>query len=634
MANQTSNRRRRRGSWLECRVVAEDRDRVIRAVREVGHAIPLFTSHDVSTHLKDPKFGGLRKGSLSRHLADLEGGMLMHVDREEVRSPVGSTYRVWALRARQHELSQHLKSFGPVKDVERAFLALHVAVDVLDQPNVPTREVTAVLKNVLDLRLEYDQHTSTLLNALADRDNPPVRKISCTGERWVRWEPVQPATHPKHRQWVELCRARHDTSPATVGHAAYAEVAREIIELAIQNCSSDDYPYGRPPRIRQIPENLRDMVRGAELLRALARNDMELRALLGDVTRTRISGEKRVNPRVVRLHGPRSGRTYYDVPGSHGEAARELLPTFWDLRDAADEHAIAEILQEAHDAAYLASRYSAQASGLEAVVAIRRLLAAVELDNLAEELGDLERESHKLSNPVLKSVRKYRRRVEQAARKLPGLPSLEASARQALDPLGLDLGEVTGAERPRVFPETWTSWFTSLEQGSRSPAKHLAGSISMRRFRNPDFQSHGADEERQKCTTYVDRVEALPLGAATTRARIQGELASAARLLGRNLRHSGVIIPLLEHPERDVRRDAFFALVLLKDPAANDWINLRFGDPNAKTVEVIWALHAAVAMGGFNPQTLPAWLRDPSDSNVAEAVRSVVAAHRRNALPR
>ena len=62
--------------------------------------------------------------------------------------------------------------------------------------------------------------------------------------------------------------------------------------------------------------------------------------------------------------------------------------------------------------------------------------------------------------------------------------------------------------------------------------------------------------------------------------------------------------------------------------------NLRFGDPEAKKVEVIWALYAAVAMGTFEPGALPAWLGAPSDSNVIAAVQSAVAAHERNALPR
>ena len=625
-----------RGSWMKCPVVAEDHRRVVRAVVEVGHAIPLFTTRDVEKHIEEPKFGGLRKGELSRHLEALNGEVILQVEAEELRSPVGSSYRVWALRERQHEIPRHVHGFGPVTDPERVFLAAHVAAKALGRESVPTREVTEVLKCIPGLCLDFEQNTGTLLNGLAARAEPAVEKVRLNGERWLRWRLLKPANHPRLPQWVEIYerQIRETGTPSAVGHATYSEVGREIVLIAVETSLHSAYPYGRPVRFREIEEKAEKTSRGLELLRSLRRTGIDLHTVLSDATKSRISGEKRVSPRVVRLHGPISGGTYYDIPDAAEFRARMELPKFWDLREAAEKSELERIVQDAQDAQDLQRTYHPDRGGLSAIIATRLFLAAMELDHLEHALAVYSSETATLSAKLQGKITEYRERVRREAQRLPELPLLEEEARTALEAIGLGLAEVAAADHPPVFPSTWAGWFTELEIGSNTPAQHLANAVSLRRFRNPAFVSPDGKFETERCTTFVDRVEALPLAATHTMAALQQEFHAASRLLGRNLRHPGVVVPLLEHPHPHVRRDAFLALVLLDDPVAHDWIALRLGNPQAPPEEVVWALHAAAALGVYDPAKLPAWLRNPSDPAVTQAVQSVQRAHAHGALSR
>ena len=636
MPTSHASTRAPRGSWMKCPVVAEDHRRVARAVVEVGHAIPLFTTRDVERHVEEPKFGGLQKGELSRHLEALNGEVILQVEAEELRSPVGSSYRVWVLRERQHETRRHVHGFGPVTDPERVFLAAHVAAKALGRESVPTREVTGVLKCIPDLCLDFEQHTGTLLNSLAARAEAAVEKVRLDGERWLRWRLLKPANHPRLPRWVEIYerQIRETGTPGAVGHATYSEVGREIVQIAVETSLHAAYPYGRPVRFREIEEKAEKTSRGLELLRSLRRTGIDLHRVLSDATRSRFSGEERVSPRVVRLHGPISGRTYYDIPDAAEFRARKELPKFWDLREAAGKRELEKVVQDAQDAQDLQRAYHPDRGGLSAIIATRRFLAAMELDHLEHALAVYLRETTTLPAELQGKITEYRERVRREAQRLPELGLLEEEARTGLKATGLSLDEVAAADRPPVFPRTWAEWFTGLEMGSKTPAQHLANAVSLRRFRNPDFVSPDGTSETERCTTFVDRVEALPLAATHTMAALQQEFHAAFRLLGRNLRHPGVVVPLLEHPHPHVRRDAFMALVLLDDPVARDWVALRFGNPKAPPEEVVWALHGAVALGSFEPLDLPDWLRRPANPLVAEAVQSVVRAHHHGALAR
>ena len=55
----------------------------------------------------------------------------------------------------------------------------------------------------------------------------------------------------------------------------------------------------------------------------------------------------------------------------------------------------------------------------------------------------------------------------------------------------------------------------------------------------------------------------------------------------------------------DAHRDASFALVLLYALEATHWVEQPLGNPTTPTGEIVWALHAAAAMGRLEPKELP-----------------------------
>ncbi len=625
-----------RGSWLQCPEVQRDHSKVIRAVKQVGRSLPRFTTRDVSKHLERPQIGVLSRGELSRHLDALDGEVIIRVDGTEPGPVPKRAHREWALRENLHILESKKLALRPNSDAERAVLAVNVAAQALDSSDVPTREVTRVLQTIVDLGLEHDQQTSTVLHTLSGRKDPPVRKIRIEGERWVRWRPVGTVEHPRFGEWVRTYRGclREAGSSAEVGHAAYSEVARELVLIAINTSTHHWYPHGKPPPMRELEERAKKDTRGKELVHALARRKIELVELLGDATKATAAGRARVNQRVVRIHGPLSGRVYYDVPGSHGFQGRTELPRFWDLQEAAKPYELEAILEEAQAAQDLRRVYPERTPGLAAIVVVRRLLAALELDRLHEQLVALERDAGLLSHPVREKILELQGRVRGAQRQLGALRPLETQARVELKALGLGLDEVAAGERPRVFPEDWDRWFTDRSAQDLTAAQHLARTVSLRRFRNPDFEARGAEDEAGRCTTFVDRVQALPLAATIVRAAADRELSAGQRLLGRNLRHPGLLVRALEGPLPSLRRDALWALALLKAPEAATWIQRRFDDPRAPAEEVVAALHTAAVMDLLDPEKLPPWLRNPRHPEVTRAVQSVVRAHQVGGLAR
>jgi hypothetical protein len=660
--------RRRRGSWPETDKELADRDLVVTLAKRAGRHRLVFTVADLRTELsenfdlmrthfgeeasdttqpaKDPdppteepgntseKYVGPKlhhSGDLWRHLAALEGDLIEEVGRRDFgQSPGSGSYRgrkKYVLRSRACEITAESAFPGAeLDDPERAQLATWVAFRAGGSEPVPTADVTRVMQSIESLSLSKPIQTHALLQGLAVRGTPVVRKVAVAGERWVRWQPLgDEPDHEELQTWIKAYRRAGARPGSSVGKATVIEVGRELVRLTIRSSKSSTYRHGCSVRPHDVRAFAGSNEEGRLLAASIRRRSAGISAVIGDAAREVIGGTARVNTRIARVVAPFSGTVFYDVPDEPGFEQRVRIVTLQDLRSVLHEGVLESIEEDVHIARKLLADDATRSVELNTVIAARLLLAQREFGTLDDVLRDLEKDVGAFSETTQNEIREHRARFTEFLGRGIWSGDEEEVFENLTQKLGLNGADVLSAARPLVTPDEYAGWFSPDDRGGYTAAEFMWLAVPLRRFMNPRY-THRRDTDRDRAYKFMtDRVDALPYAANRLMAQSSTSLAAGARLLGRNFRSAVIIRRLGSSPDIELRRDALAALVLL-DENPRELAEPILSNPSAPPdllAETIMLLHVA---GSCEPSTLPPWIRESRNWTVAAALREVMLA--------
>lgn len=622
-----------------------DRDHVLDLLDLVGRQQLYWTVDDLRRAMrKTPRLTLTHSRQLGRHVADL-----VPMTGRSVGQPVAlfaeaasstKTRHVYVLTERETEVET-----TPLElpDPARVYVTLWVACRAAGTEAVDTNAVTRVCRQIEELSVRDRVQMSTRLMQLVKRGQPLARKHpgegaeQSPGSRWTRWQPIGavPALAPLD-DWVTIIREMEaDRGPiCSSGHVTLADLAREVVEIAIARTVSPAWPQGHPvtlnehiaaaraeePRARQLDELLRR--RASDSGDALAR-------VLADATKTSIVGRPRATQRIVKAGRVQGRQAYYDLPDREGYEARSLYVPYQRLTAMIEDRTFDAIHREAKAANQLRDRAAAltsrDASVIEAVACLRILLVQRELDAIDAETRVVEDRAHLLSQQIQQAWGRRLSKFRTLQRSV-GVDTEEVTARadEVLRAIGLELAPIVAAPRPLLVGQEYAAWVPGARNRGRRPAELLADATTLRRFSNPDHTHRSDADPRRAAETGVDRVEAL-LGLAemhggATLAFLEG----GAALLGRSLRHSSLPRLLLGAADERLRAQGLAALVLLGAPDAEEaaLAMLAGAQHDVRTAER--ALQALAVLGKAEPQLWPAWLKETREPSLVRHMQALL----------
>ena len=622
------------GNWPHTAAEKRDRERVLKLVYRVGRERLRFNTYHLRAAADaDPALGLQHGRELHRHLRAIEGTTVVRIGtRNESVAGTAAARRgksVYVLKARLRELDT---APPELDDLEKALRAVWVAVAAFGGIEVPTNAVTAVLRSIEDLAPESRRRTSEFLQSLYGRAAPLVERTKVPGQRILHWLPTgSPPEDDRFDRWVEQFKALNQglTSVVASGHATVGGMVEELVEIAIDRSRSTTWPVGHPATVRDL-----DMIAGAddraaELTRLLRRRGTTPAVVLGHQTKETIAGAPRRDRRVVKVQGPLGTGTYYDCPHLPGFERRALFVQYQALRYTfttrriqlvAEEHGRASALQEHEETV-------ARACGV-----VRNLAVHQEVQEYEAALGGLEQHSALLSKKIRESLIDYRRRLDTLSRTLPPRDDLREEATRLLTPLGVTSSEVLEAPRPLIVADDYVRWFPDHMLRGLNAVDFLARANTLSRYPNPDHTHRSDPDPRKAAATCVDRVEAMLYAASYIQTPLLDLLQAGAGLLGRFLRHPGLLRAALDSPRADVRRAGLGSLVLLGDSAAVQAAWQELDRPHTPD-SLVDALYALLALEKLDLQRIPIPVRQTTDRYVQSVLRQVVrAAHQGRSL--
>jgi hypothetical protein len=688
---------RRRGGrppFYSDEVNRRDRDRVITLVRRVGDSVLRFTLQDVKqAHRTAPPHLALeRPQHLARHVNALVGTVIARAERECLprlaserdqcqATADGTTTSDGQGSAGPSELAEarvprSTSSFvlshreavlhaGPpqLDDLERAYLALWIATQVLGQTVVPTAAVSAVSDVITDLVRQSKAQVSNPLTALAKRQVPLVRKHPVDESGWVRWEPLAgPPNHPQLGAWTERMRGQglavHEL--ARVGHATGNALVRELVDLALDATVSPEWPVGHSVTVTDLDAIAGADHRAAEITAALRRAGRSLGDTLGDVTKVRIVSGMRVQQHVAKVSGPGGRGTLYDVPSRPGYERRILIAPYRRLMQDASSSALAALAREIGAARGLEAPGQGQ-GGLRAaasggpgwtwrttgpgsldsadpqqtrechqayahIAAARQLVVICTLEDLLAVARALSLQAALLSTGVRKHVR-ARELAIQSALEQAGGAATRTRLQEALAAAGL-ASDAENTQRPLLTGSEYAAFCPSEVLGKRRAAVVLANATTLRRYPNPRYTSKRDPDPVRAAPTAVDRLDALLYLADTSGGRTLPIFQAARRVLGLDVRDHRLVLPLLGSRRRADRQLALAVLVSLGAPEAIDACLGVLADEAAPADHVADALHGLLILRRVTPSEWPERVRNAANGLLRATVRDVVFAAR------
>jgi hypothetical protein len=316
----------------------------------------------------------------------------------------------WVLTRRLHECDDTIPELD---DLERVYHALWVAVVASEEAEVPTRAVTAVLRNVEDLALRTERNTLNHLTTLHTRNLRLAEKVQRPGVRWTMWRPIgEVPDHPMFEHWVRAVRATDaiESHVPGAGHATLNAMAHELVVLALRATRSSHWPAGHSVQIADIRAIAGRDPRARQLARAIRERGRSLGSVLGDLTKEKIAGRARVERPVVRITSP-DGWTYYDAPAEPGLERRQQCVTYRALQRELSAARMDALMAEyvAADALFRGGR----SDTLRAIGAVRRVLVHQGLDTAERLMAELEAAMVLLSKAVRTSVAEHRGKLDR-----------------------------------------------------------------------------------------------------------------------------------------------------------------------------------------------------------------------------
>lgn len=615
--------------WPGTETERQDRDRVVELVARVGEKRLRFGVADLRREMEEvPRLALHHSRQLHRHVADLPDTLLRRVDQaltlgfeHETRSRAKHTFVL------THRLREYEGGAKDLDDLERLHFALWVAFIALHREPVPTFLVTRVTKEVEALAPDRDQQTNSRLSLLANREQPLAEKLKPTGSRWVLWRPIGSApSHPEFESWLEqfVALIGEDGAVASTGSATRGELARELVRISIEATKSRAWPKGRSVTVSDMKAASGKHPRAKELLDKLRIGGRSLGTVLGDASKERIGGRKRVHQRVVKIPNPWGEATYYDLPDEPGFEHRSLVVPFRGAQRCLAPRVLEEIVLELRAAERLARNEGPEA----AVGAIRLRLVQEELDQLEDEFADFRANLHFLSKTNRKAALGSLMRLSEFRKRRGTTAAAQAAAEDVSEEWGLDLETILAAPRPLLRAPEYAEFFPKRALRGLKPAEFLARARPLRRFPNPDYLRQPTNDPILSASTAVDRVDALVYAALTSSARSAAFLQAGANLLGRNLRSSALPEMLLTTGKRTTWRAALAALVLLGSDAAEVEARRAIGDPQSSPEVIIDALCALLVLGSFDKTELPERLLSSRSSALRQPLTQVIIAHK------
>lgn len=615
------------GKWPHTAAEKRDRERVLKVVYRVGRERLRFNTYHLRSAIDgDPALTLEHGRELHRHLRALEDTTVVRIGtrNESVGGQAAARYgkSVYVLKSRLGELET---TPPELDDLEKALRAVWVAVAALGGTDVPTNAITAVLRSIEDLAPESGRTTHEFLKSLHERTAPLVKRVEVPGQRILHWLPTgSPPEDDRFDGWIEQFRALNQdlTSVLKHGHATIGGLVEELIKIAVLRSRSTTWPVGHPVTVRDLDTTAGTDARAAEITRLLRRRNTTPAVVLGDLTKDTIVGAPRRDRRVVKVTGPIGSGTYYDSPHVSGFERRALFVQYQALRYTLTSRRI-QLLSEEH--ARAATLQDSNEPVLRACGVIRILCVHQELEEYQAALGALELNAALLSKPIRESLVDFRRRLDLIGRTLPPLDELHATAHFLLAPLGLSLSEVLEAPRPLIVAEAYAKWFPEHMLRGLNPVDFLARANTLSRYPNPDHTQRSDPDPTKAAATCVDRVEALLYAASYIQTPLLDLLQAGASLLGRFLRHPGLLRAALHSSRSDVRRAGLGGLVLLGHPAAAEAAWQELNGPRTPD-SLVDALYALLALEELELQRIPLPVRQTTDRYVQSVLRQIVRA--------
>lgn len=611
-----------------------DRSRVVELVQRVGHRRLRFTIYDLQRAMREePGLHLTRTRELARHVHDLSRTLVCPTERRLAVSDAGApeaeafpaprrARHAWVLADRWTE---YLQAPPELDDLEKTLCALWVAYLGLGEEGVPTRAVTDVFQEIEELAPERKAQTSLRLKILAMREDALAERISVPGERWVRWCPRGPKpAHPHLDAWVATAHATAVRGATRVGgHATLGEAVRELVLLALRATRSKEWPHGRPVKLEDLRAVAQVNARAAEITERIQKGGRSLHTLLGDLTKSRINGTRRVHTRVVRIPRRLGELSYYEIPDDPGVEHRALYVLREELRSLTGKMEMDAISDEWNAAQRLAS---ATDPVLHAIGAARVLSCWREVEGIEIVLDQLQAQKAVLSKRVREEIEDRSAKLQAFLARWGTRSTAETIAAAALAPFDLQPEKILGVPRPLLTAAEMWEFIPEKRRGKLSPSESFPRIMALRRFPNPDFVSRTDPDPRQSALTCVDRVDALIYLAEHGGAKPLAFLRHGAALLGRSLRNPALVRLLATSEERERRLAALAAIALLGDPGAGDLALQWLRNPGVPVLEVECALYALLIVRRIQPDEWPPHIRHPRELAVQRVWRDVIFA--------
>lgn len=607
-----------------------DRDLVVELVRITGEQQLVWTVYDVRRLMKStPRLRLTHTGQLSRHIHALDRELITPVDKR-LDSGRARDESLPSRTRHQFVLSRRLPEYeagaSSMDDLERVYHALWVALEALGLEEVPTQEVTRVLHNIEALALVTPRNTLNHLVTLHERNQQLVEK-SKRG-RWSVWRALgcRPE-HPQFEAWVQeyAATAESGSTTAQAGHATLNAMGHELVLRALRSSRSSTWPAGHSVQIADIRAAIGRDRRAKELSDHLRVRGRSVGAVLGDLTKERIAGRRRVERPVVKVGSVEGSAPYYDAPGEPGFERRRLILPFRLLQAELASNTLKQLDEEACAADRFRNGHGSVL--LRAVGAVRLVLVHRALHPAERLLEELEDQSHLLSKNIRQGVDEYRSKLSAFLSRVPSREAVTDEAAQLFAELGEELEATLAADRPLMTPHAYVSYLSPHVVGDLTPSEFLHRVKTLRRFDNPNHTKQTDPDPARSARYCVDRAEGLCYLAERYQGRVYGFLRSGLQLLGRDHRSPVLFRRLARDGDPVNRRAALAALVLLDDPGArsvaNEWLL-----SSERPEEIVEAIQALLVLGEIERTDWPPRIRRTENRQIRDALTNCVLAAR------
>src|SRR5690606_19754024 len=126
-------------------------------------------------------------------------------------------------------------------------------------------------------------------------------------------------------------------------HATLNSMVQELVLIAIRLTRSSAWPAGRSVQLADIRAAVGRDARASDIADHLRTRGRSIGSVLGDLTKERIAGRRRVVQQIVKVGAVNGSGPFYDAPGEAGFERRRLIVLYRTVQAELAPHVLKEL---------------------------------------------------------------------------------------------------------------------------------------------------------------------------------------------------------------------------------------------------------------------------------------------------